>query len=364
MAPIGPEAGEGGDEVLLPVQAILAGLPIAVALIGRDDRILAANPLAEALFGRPASGAVTGMTGRHHGLTFRQPELLAAIAAAMGSRPGEGQAGRLRLVMPDATQDRVHEVTVTPLAEGVLLAFEDLSAVTRIDQMRRDFVANVSHELRTPLTSLLGFIDTLRGAARNDAPARERFLAIMAAEAERMNRLVRDLLHLSRVEAELRVRPEEEVDLAAVARSAVATLRPVAEAAGVTIRLEGAETEVLLPADRDQMTQVLNNLIENAVKYGSPAGASVEVRLGREQGPRGPMLRLSVTDHGEGIDEVHLPRLTERFYRVDGHRSREKGGTGLGLAIVKHIVNRHRGRFLIESEKGKGSRFSVLLPVG
>ncbi len=334
------------------LEAILAGLPLAVVMIGRDDRILAANPLAEAIFGR-------AITGRHHGLTFRQPELLAAIAGAMA-----GQPGQLRLVMPDANQDRVHEVRVTPLQEGALLAFEDLSAVTRMDQMRRDFVANVSHELRTPLTSLLGFIDTLRGAAKNDAPARERFLGIMASEAERMNRLVRDLLHLSRVEAELRIRPDEPVDFAALARSAVATLRPGAEAAGVSITLEGAEAEAKLPADRDQMTQVLNNLIENAVKYGSTPGGRVEVRLAREQGPRGPLLRLSVTDHGEGIDEVHLPRLTERFYRVDGHRSREKGGTGLGLAIVKHIVNRHRGRFLIESEKGKGSCFSVLLPLG
>jgi two-component system phosphate regulon sensor histidine kinase PhoR len=140
-------------------------------------------------------------------------------------------------------------------------------------------------------------------------------------------------------------------------------MKSMAEAGRVTIRLVGVQSEQMVRADRDQMTQVLTNLIENAVKYGSPPGAEVLVDLRSEMGPRGPQLRLLVQDQGEGIDEIHLPRLTERFYRVDGHRSREKGGTGLGLAIVKHIVNRHRGRLVIASEKGKGSRFEVVLPL-
>ncbi len=333
------------------VAEVLTGIPMPVVLIGADERVAEVNPAAQALFG-------TGLVGRHHGLGFRQPDLLAAIVQAR-----QGRAGRVRLVSPGLANDRVHEVTVTPVGGGVLLAFEDLSALAQMDQMRRDFVANVSHELRTPLTAMIGFIETLQGPARNDATARERFLGIMAREAERMNRLVRDLLHLSRVESEERQRPADEVDLAALARASVAALRPLAERGGVTLRIEGAETPVPLRADADQMTQVLSNLIENAVKYGSPQGAEVLVRLAKEEGPRGPQLRLSVTDQGEGIESQHLPRLTERFYRVDGHRSREKGGTGLGLAIVKHIINRHRGRLIIESEPGKGSRFSALLPL-
>ncbi len=334
------------------ISAILAGIPMPALMIDREARIVAANPAALSLLGE-------GCLGRHHGLTLRQPEVLAAIDAALD----DARAGRVRQVLTGPTQDRVYEVSVTPLSEGALCAFQDLSALEQMDLMRRDFVANVSHELRTPLTALLGFIETLQGAARHDPAARDRFLTIMAAEAGRMNRLVGDLLHLSRVEAEERIRPQDSTDIAGLIRSVAATLKPMAEAGRVTIRLDGVESPQTVRADRDQMTQVLTNLIENAVKYGSPPGSEVLVRLRAEQGPRGPQLRLLVQDHGEGIDTVHLPRLTERFYRVDGHRSREKGGTGLGLAIVKHIVNRHRGRLVIESEKGKGSRFEVILPV-
>ncbi|MES2434701.1 MAG: ATP-binding protein [Pseudomonadota bacterium] len=332
-------------------KALLGGLPLPVILIAADERIVQANAPAVALFG-------AAILDRHHALSFRQPEFLRAITHAMQ----QAKAGRVRLILAGAAQDTIYEVSVSPVPQGVLCAFEDRSAWEQMDQMRRDFVANVSHELRTPLTALLGFIETLRGPARNDAPARERFLAIMASEAERMNRLVRDLLHLSRVEAEERVLPGDEVDIAGLLRASVASLRPVAETARVTIKIDGADQPLIIRADADQMTQVLTNLVENAVKYGSPAGAEVRVALTLEKGPRGQQLRLSVADQGEGIDPFHIPRLTERFYRVDGHRSREKGGTGLGLAIVKHIVNRHRGRLIIESAKGKGSRFSVLLP--
>lgn len=334
------------------ISQLLRALPIAVVLVDRGERIAAVNERAEALFG-------TAMLHRHHALTFRQPDLLQAIEAALqGNR-----AATARMVLPGQSQDMVYEVQVSPVPQGALCAFEDRSALEQMDVMRRDFVANVSHELRTPLTALLGFIETLQGPARNDAPARERFLAIMAKEAERMNRLVRDLLHLSRVEAEERRLPPDEVNLSAIVRSVVSSLRPLAEAAKVSIRMTGCDGDQWIRADHDQMTQVLNNLIENAVKYGSPVGSEVLVSLARETGPRGPQLRLAVQDQGEGIDSVHIPRLTERFYRVDGHRSREKGGTGLGLAIVKHIVNRHRGRLSIESAAGKGSRFSIILPL-
>lgn len=331
--------------------ALIAALPVPVVLIGRDERVAAANAPAVALLGADP-------TGRHHGLTLRQPPLLEAIASVL--RTGGGPV-EVRHVIPGPSSEVVHRVTVARVPQGVLCTFLDLSEQEQIGQMRRDFVANVSHELRTPLTALLGFIETLRGPAREDAGARDRFLSIMAREAERMNRLVRDLLHLSRVEAQERVRPTDPLDLAAAVRTAVAALRPMAEEAGVAIEVTGADQALEVPADPDQITQVLNNLIENAVKYGG-AGGRVQVSLGRGQGPKGSMARIEVRDFGEGIDQIHLGRLTERFYRVDGHRSREKGGTGLGLAIVKHIVNRHRGRLSIESRPGQGSTFTILLP--
>lgn len=332
---------------------ILSALPSPALRIGPDDRIALLNPAAQDLFG------VTSV-GRHFAIPLRQPEILEAITAVRVS-PGTRVA---RLVVPGPSQDTVYEAHVTALQNGVVLVFQDLTAMAQMDQMRRDFVANVSHELRTPLTSLLGFIDTLRGPARDDAAARARFLDIMASEAERMNRLVRDLLHLSRVEAEERVRPDREEDMSDLVGQAVATLRPMAEAARIGLNVTGAEVPHILRADRDQMLQVLSNLIENAIKYGSASGAAVEIDLREDIGLRGPVLCLTVKDQGEGIDPLHLPRLTERFYRVDSHRSREKGGTGLGLAIVKHIVSRHRGRLVIESEPGKGSKFSVMLPIG
>lgn len=346
-----PEGKELALDPIDDISAVLAGVPMPVLLIGRDARVRAANALALRLFG-PAC------LGRHHGLTLRQPDLLAAIAAALT----QNIAGRARLVLPGPAQDAVHDVTITPLPQGALCAFEDLSALEQMDLMRRDFVANVSHELRTPLTALLGFIETLQGAAKDDGAARARFLAIMAAEAERMNRLVADLLNLSRVEADERLRPDGSTDVASVVRAVVATLKPMADRAGVSLQTEGIDQPRVLRADSDQITQVLSNLIENAVKYGSKAGTAVRVVVTQETGPRGAQLRMDIEDQGEGIDAVHLPRLTERFYRVDGHRSRQMGGTGLGLAIVKHILNRHRGRLLISSDKGKGSRFSVILP--
>lgn len=329
---------------------LVGALPVPVVLIGADERVLAANAGAVALLGADP-------VGRHHGLALRQPALLDAIAGVLRG----GAVTEVRYSIPGPSHEIVHRVTVAPVQGGAVLTFMDVSEQEQIGQMRRDFVANVSHELRTPLTALLGFIETLRGPARDDPAARERFLGIMGREAERMNRLVRDLLHLSRVEAQERVRPTEALDLAAAIRGSATALRQVAEEAGVAVELVGMDKPFEVPADADQITQVLNNLIENAIKYGA-AGGRVVVTLGEGQGPRGAMARIEVRDFGEGIDQIHLGRLTERFYRVDGHRSREKGGTGLGLAIVKHIVNRHRGRLIIDSHKGKGSTFTVMLP--
>lgn len=338
-----------------PIARLVSGVPLPLVVIGPDLLVAEANAAAQGLL----SVAGEAVVGRHHGLMIRAPEVLGAVERALAA--GEGAV--VRMVTPSPGADRVHEVTVTPLETGVLLAFADLTEAEEMDRMRRDFVANVSHELRTPLTAISGFVETLQGAAREDPEARARFLAIMAAETERMNRLVRDLLHLSRVEAEERIRPDTRVDLAAIARSVADSLQPLARAGEVRLALEGVEAPVELRADADQMVQVLTNLTENALKYGSPAGSTVTLALRRETGPRGPMLRVEVSDQGAGIDARHIPRLTERFYRIDSHRSRAMGGTGLGLAIVKHIVQRHRGRLVIESEPGKGSKFSVLLPV-
>ncbi|MDZ7904757.1 MAG: ATP-binding protein [Cypionkella sp.] len=322
-------------------------------IITPDSKVDLANELAIALFG-PA------LLGRHYGLSLRQPDLLVAVAQCLVSQTRAG----LRLALRQGDQEGNFAITLSPLPIGALCLFEDVSLQEQTDQMRRDFVANVSHELRTPLTAIQGFIETLQGPARNDAAARDRFLSTMANEAERMNRLVADLLHLSRVEAQERLRPATEIDIAAVITRAVDSLRPLAQHANVTLILTGLDAPRHLRADSDQIMQVVANLVENAVKYGSIAGGAVDVALSETVTLRGPAYCLTVQDHGAGIASEHIPRLTERFYRVDAHRSRAEGGTGLGLAIVKHIVGRHRGKLTVESTLGQGSRFSVFLPLG
>jgi two-component system, OmpR family, phosphate regulon sensor histidine kinase PhoR len=335
------------------ITELMAAVPHPMLLVGADARIRALNAPARVLLG--------DVDDRHFLTVIRQREPVALLERVLAG--GEGGATRWRQSGPG--RDTVYRGLVARIGGiGATLAFEDISDVEQAADMRRDFVANVSHELRTPLTALLGFIETLRGAARDDPAARERFLGIMEREALRMNRLVGDLLSLSRVEAEERVRPTSRVDLAVLSASVLATLRGVAETAGVTMTLEASPGLPHVPGDADQLTQVLHNLVENAVKYGGN-GKLVEVavrRIEHDAQLRGPAVAVAVTDHGDGIDAIHLPRLTERFYRVDNHRSREKGGTGLGLAIVKHILNRHRGRLRVDSVRGKGSRFEVLLP--
>lgn len=341
----------------LDADSVLLAVPLPLVLVGSDERIIAINPMAQALFG-------PGAQGRHYVTFLRQPLLLDCIEAALRLT----QAGETRITITDTGRDSEYLVRAVPALGNVLVSFEDTTAQHQAEQMRRDFVANVSHELRTPLTALLGFIETLRGPAREDAVARERFLGIMEHEASRMNRLVSDLLSLSRVEGEERVRPQHKIDIAAQISMTIERLRPLAEAQNMTLSIEGIEEAVMIPGDADQLGQVLSNLIENAIKYGRKAGQnSGEVSIclsshASEPTLRAKAVRIDVADSGDGIDTAHIPRLTERFYRVDGHRSREMGGTGLGLAIVKHIVNRHRGRMRIESHLGDGTCFSVILP--
>ncbi len=336
----------------------LDAMPSPALLIRADERIEAVNAAAEALLGR-------GIAGRHFITALRQPGLLDTIETCLRA----GKSGEARYLTSDGDRDTTYAVHVGALLlsgqPAALVSFNDVSQVEEAGQIRRDFVANVSHELRTPLTALMGFIETLKGPASNDATARARFLDIMEVEAGRMNRLVGDLLSLSRVEANERVRPTEDVALCALVRSVLHGLKGLADGAGVTLHADLPEAEVMCCGDADQLRQVLTNLTENAIKY-SGTGASVTVSLsGPEQMPglRAEGVRLVVADTGPGIDAFHIPRLTERFYRVDSHRSREMGGTGLGLAIVKHIVTRHRGRLRIESAPGQGTRFSVILPL-
>ncbi|MGB7262079.1 MAG: ATP-binding protein [Albidovulum sp.] len=337
------------------IRKYLDAVPVALIFVGSDHRVKIANQPAIVLFGQPLEGRLCNAFLRH-------PDFLDTLEKTLGTETGS----TVRVSLPGGSETHL-AVTVTPLPDedGALVAFDDQTAFERAGTMRRDFVANVSHELRTPLTALIGFIETLRGAARDDPTARDRFLAIMERESGRMIRLVNDLLSLSRVEAEERRRPAGEVEILGLLRAAIATHGDIAKAANVSLQLVGGPDPVFVRADQDQITQVFHNLIENGIKYGGSGGEVMlqVTSVAREPVLRGPAVQIEVIDKGEGIDPLHLPRLTERFYRVDTHRSREKGGTGLGLAIVKHIVNRHRGRFRIESEMGKGSKFIVILPI-
>lgn len=338
------------------MQGLLDALPRPALLIEKSGRLGMANAAALRMFGE-------AIVGRHYITALRQPGLLDAIERATR----DNTACEARYVTAEAQKDITmiaHCAPVHPSGD-ILVVLEDQTALEEAGQMRRDFVANVSHELKTPLTALMGFVETLQGAARDDPATRERFLGIMQKEAQRMNRLVGDLLSLSRVEANERVRPTTPVDLAAIARNVVGSLSQMGQEAEITIRTEALDAPCMVPGDADQLLQVITNLVENAIKY---SGRSKSVTLSLSRHPnhalmRGDAVILTVADTGEGIDPIHIPRLTERFYRIDSHRSRELGGTGLGLAIVKHIINRHRGRLKIESTPGQGSRFSVILPI-
>jgi two-component system phosphate regulon sensor histidine kinase PhoR len=245
----------------------------------------------------------------------------------------------------------------------VLISMQDLTPLRRVEEMRADFVANASHELRTPLASLSGFIDTLQGPARDDPAARERFIEIMKGQARRMARLIDDLLSLSRIELNAHLQPQTTADVASVVRQVADALQVLATERGVTIDIKAPAEPLVVIGDRDELTRVFENLIENALKYGG-GGKKVDVALERAEGAEAPGEAVVVVrDYGAGIPPEHLPRLTERFYRVDVGHSRAEGGTGLGLALVKHIVNRHRGRLTIESTLGQGAAFTVRLPL-
>jgi len=341
------------------VQALVGGMPDAAVLLDRAGRVLhfnvAAAQLAPAL--RKNELAL---------FALRSPEIIAALREAIATRQPQRASYVDRVPI-----DRWMELIITPLslptAFGgseycILMTFQDQTPLRRVEEMRADFVANASHELRTPLAALSGFIDTLQGPAREDAKARDRFLGIMHAQATRMARLIDDLLSLSRVELSAHVRPEKMVDVVPLVRQVVDGLEPLASERQVAIEIELPEEPVNVAGDSEELLRLLENLIENGLKYGASGGRVVVSLTEPMPGETIGEVRLAVRDFGPGIAPEHLPRLTERFYRVDVGDSRAQGGTGLGLSLVKHILNRHRGRLLIESVPGHGATFTACFP--
>jgi two-component system, OmpR family, phosphate regulon sensor histidine kinase PhoR len=346
---------------LAAAEAIIAAVPDPLILLDQRRRIVRVNAAAANFVGAFSPP-------RDLASALRNPTLLAAADAVLG---GAGsRVVEFTLTIPVERQWRARFARIDqPSADGavVVLGLHDVTELKRAEQMRADFIANASHELRTPLATLAGFIETLRGPARDDAEARERFLAIMGGQATRMARLVEDLLSLSRIELNEHVPPQGGVALAPVLDHLAQALELRAAERDMRIRLALPSDLSDVQGDRDELAQLFQNLLDNAIKYGR---AGSEITVGAEtvmrastNGGRVPVSYVSVAvrDRGEGIAREHLPRLTERFYRVDTARSREMGGTGLGLAIVKHIVNRHRGFLEIDSAQGEGSVFTVFL---
>jgi two-component system, OmpR family, phosphate regulon sensor histidine kinase PhoR len=331
-------------------------LPDPLMLIDATGRVMLANKAMRGVIGVHAER-------KHVSALLRTPAVLEAIRRT--SETGESASVEFSLPVP---VQRNYQATVARTGTepaATILLLHDLTTMKRAEQMRADFVANASHELRTPLAALSGFIDTLRGHARDDPEARDQFLGIMTVEAERMRRLIDDLLSLTRIEQNEHVPPSGEVSLEIVLREAVAALTPLAATDGIALEMSLARDLPPAIGERDELIQIFQNLIHNAIKYGRAGGhVWVTLALSAAPGRRGAerMLAVSVRDDGEGIPPDAVPRLTERFYRVDVKRSREKGGTGLGLAIVKHIISRHQGRLMIESRPGEGSIFMVFLP--
>jgi two-component system, OmpR family, phosphate regulon sensor histidine kinase PhoR len=338
--------------------AILDALPDPVVLLDRNRKVIAANDSATKTLGER-------LRDRDLSQSLRHPEALDAVGEVLAG--ADYRSISITLPAPVPKSYELHIVGLDLKSKNsprAILVLHDVTATRAAEQMRADFVANVSHELRSPLSSLLGFIETLKGAAKDDQRARERFLDIMEDEAGRMSRLIRDLLSLSRVESEEHVLPAGRVDVSQMLRQVNDALSIRAKGRNVNILLDISEGLPPVPGDADELQEVFHNLVDNAIKYGRADGV---VRISVDEIDRIPDLggagiRINISDEGDGIEPEHLPRLTERFYRIDKGRSREMGGTGLGLAIVKHIISRHRGRLMIDSAIGVGTTFSIFLP--
>ncbi|RWP77037.1 ATP-binding protein [Mesorhizobium sp.] len=361
MLPAGVARQSAGDAAAIEASGLqhLSGEYLAAAvadpliIFDRTATIVHANAAAFAAFG----GIAPDMS---LSLKFRAPEMQALLDSIL--------SGAAASDVIDYTEklpvERAYRVSASSVGHGTdlyVLVFKDQSEARRIDRMRADFIANASHELRTPLASISGFIETLRGPARNDPAAREQFLQIMQNQTGRMARLIDDLLSLSRLEMKPYLKPGTEVDLRQTLDSVIDSLGPLARENGVAIERDFEKGPLDVPGDRDELFQVFENLLENACKYGQSGGRVVVTIAHSDDGPE-PGIDVTIRDFGPGIPEEHIPRITERFYRVDVENSRTQKGTGLGLSIVKHILTRHNARLSIKSEVGKGAAFSVHLP--
>ena len=341
------------------VSAVVAGMPDPAVLLDRAGRVLHLNAAAAQLAPALRKNELAQFA-------LRSPEIITALREAIAT-----SESRRATYLDHVPVDRWMELIITPVPvptlfggadKCMLMTFHDQTPLRRVEEMRADFVANASHELRTPLAALSGFIDTLQGPARDDVKARERFLGIMHNQATRMARLIDDLLSLSRVELSAHVRPDTLVDLVPIIRQVADGLEPLASERQVTVEIDLPDTPVTIAGDREELLRLFENLIENALKYGA-SGGRVIVSLSQALFADGqPEVRVMVRDFGPGIAPEHLPRLTERFYRVDVGDSRAQGGTGLGLSLVKHILVRHRGRLLIESVPKQGAAFTAAFP--
>lgn len=355
----GPGTAQTGGTLADPIiESVADAMPAPTVLLDRKSNVVHRNPAAIQSFPQLSDGVPLTYT-------FRQPALLEALARAR--QHAEPQVVELQQGSPGPVW---YAVSITPFsppglpaddARRYLVGFTNMTEQRRTETMRVDFVANASHELRTPLTSVVGFIDTLLGPAAEDPEARRKFLGIMRVQAERMSNLIEDLMSLSRIEMRQHVRPTGSADLRPLLQTVAEGLQNQISESGVELRLDLDKGDTRVTGDYDELYEVFENLLDNAIKYGADGG-HVELTLEETADSPGYAFRIIVQDHGEGIASEHVPRLTERFYRVDAESSRKKKGTGLGLAIVKHIVNRHRGQLSIRSAPGEGMRVEVLLP--
>jgi len=351
------------DALQAEANRLLDALPDPLLLLARDHRVVRLNRAGRTLFGQDTAG-------RDLSRVVRDPALAEAVDAALADNDSQ----TVEISLPSGHVERAYAVDVAPLpvsgngGPAVMIALHDITAMRRTEQMRVDFVANASHEIRSPLATLIGCIETLRGPAKDDAEAQDRFLEMMDDQGRRMARLVGDLLSLSRIELKEHAQPTGEVDIGAILTRLTTSLGYEAEEKAMPLELSVAADLPPVRGDENEVEQVIYNLVSNALKYGRAGTPITVVARLHSVSPvhlriaRGPAVSIAVTDRGEGIPAHHIPRLTERFYRVDTARSRELGGTGLGLAIVKHVLNRHRGELEVESKLGEGSTFTVWLP--
>ena len=335
------------------VKYILNGLSLPVFVVNPKGKISFMNKAAQERY-------IGALGGQRFDMVISSHKCLKALKRVLNGAPNEVVHITLQEVVPTSFRVSLSRLdSDREVDPSCVLSFEDISHIQEAEQMRHDFVANVSHELRSPLTAISGFIETLQGPAKGDEAAHKRFLGLMAKESERMARLIADLLSLSKLQSNERIAPVENTDVRDVLSRVQSTLSGFTEKHEINLEIQLPKKKRMVLGDSDDLTQVFQNLIENAVKY-STAGSKVTVYFDKMKKGESHIC-IHIKDSGDGIEASHIPRLTERFYRVDKGRSRAHGGTGLGLAIVKHILIRHRGRLEIKSELGKGSIFSVYL---